>query len=114
MSRLASDGSLEFKAKLQVYPSGSQVIGDGVLLLEDGLDPGAAGFVADLEEVKYLDTHPAVACHTEKALWPGLLPETAPQSERKADIDPVIRFIPIRIAIDDIIAFNAEGKSGAN
>ena len=51
VSLLTCVGSLEFKAKLQVYPSGSQVIGDGVLLLEDGLDPGTAGFIADLEEV---------------------------------------------------------------
>ena len=112
MSLLTCVGSLEFKAKLQVYPSGSQVIGDGVLLLEDGLDPGTAGFVADLEEVKYFYAHPAVACHAEKTLWPGLLPETAPESERKADIDPVIGFITVWIAVDDIVSLNAEGKTG--
>ena len=112
MSRLASDGSLEFKAELEVDPAGGQVIGDGVLLLEDGLDPGTAGFIADLEEVEYLYAHPAVAGHAEKTLWPGLLPETAPESERKADIDPVIGFITVWIAVDDIVSLNAEGKPG--
>jgi hypothetical protein len=78
---LISNESLKFEPEFKINPTGAQVVGDGVLLLENGLDPGSAGFISDLKEVEYLNTHPAIAGHLENALRLICFPLTAPKSE---------------------------------
>ena len=65
---------LEFKPEAEVDAAGGEVVGDGVLLAEDGFDPGLAGLIADIEEIEYLEAHPAIAGPAEDIIGFGGLP----------------------------------------
>ena len=82
-------------------------------MLENGLDPGAAGFVADIEEVVYLEAHPSIARPAEDVVWFGGLPFSFPETERKPDVYTMVWLISIRITVDDVVVFDSKGKAGA-
>src|SRR5687768_15203728 len=117
--RFLTDGKdkkdlLELHPEPQIDPPGTEKVGDGILRLEDGFDPGAASLISNLEKVEYFKAEPAVTGGFENTFWLVLLPFTAPKPDGEAYINPVIRLVSIRIPVDDIIVFYAKWKPGTN
>ena len=49
---------LKLRPPPQIDSAGGEVVGDGVLLVEDGFDPGAGGFVLHVHQVEDFQADP--------------------------------------------------------
>ena len=104
----------DFNPEPQIDHPGTEKVGNGVLGLEYGFDPGAAGLISHLEKVEDLKAEPAVTGGFEDILRLVLLPFTAPEPDRESNINPMIMLVSISIPVDDIIILYAKRKPGAN
>lgn len=57
---------MEAYPELDIYPSGSQVIGDSVLYIVYGLEPGVGSYILHLEQVENLGADPGIFRKTKK------------------------------------------------
>lgn len=59
---------MEAYPEFNIYPSGSQVIGDGVLYIINGLEPGIGRYILHFEQIKNLGADPGIFRKPEKMI----------------------------------------------
>ena len=59
------------------------MVGNGVLLVEDGFDPGAGGFVLHVHQVEYLQADPGTFGEAERGFGLFVQPAFVPDFQGK-------------------------------
>ena len=87
------------------------MVGDGVLLIEDGFDPGAGGFVLHVHQVEYLQADPGTFGEAERVFGLFGQPAFVPDFQGKANVCPVVGLEAVGIAVHPVVVTEAKGQA---
>ena len=105
---------LKIHLQPQINPPPSKPIRHRILLCANRFDPSIACLVGHLHEVEHFEAEEGLAGKLQEVCIPSLRFFPVVEAEAEADVDPVVGIEAEGVAVNDVVALDAEGQPTAH